>query len=109
MGEHSDFSVVTPASEPEIHKILSNCQTTNLIQIPPTPGFSKNVECSSALVPIITNTVNISLISGQFHPTLKESVISPLFKKLFLGNVPPDTDYLYITVSIRYQPKSKLK
>ena len=38
-------------------------------------------ECSSFLVPTITNIVNLSLISGQFHPTLKESTISPLLKK----------------------------
>jgi len=29
----------------------------------------------------MTNIVNLSLTSGQFHPILKESVISPLFKK----------------------------
>ena len=33
------------------------------------------------LVPTITNIVNLSLTSGQFHPILKESVISPLLKK----------------------------
>ena len=38
-------------------------------------------ECSSFLVPTITNIVNHSLISGQFHPTLKESIISLLLKK----------------------------
>ena len=29
----------------------------------------------------ITNIVNLSLSSGQFHPLLKQSTISPLFKK----------------------------
>ena len=38
-------------------------------------------ECSSNLVPTITNIVNLSLTFGQFHPTLKESIISPLLKK----------------------------
>jgi len=38
-------------------------------------------ECSSLLVPTITSIVNLSLISGQSHPTLKESIISPLLKK----------------------------
>jgi len=38
-------------------------------------------ECSSVRVPAIANIVNLSLISGQFHPTLKESAISPLLKK----------------------------
>ena len=36
---------------------------------------------SPTLVPTITNIVNLSLISGQFHHALKESVISPLLKK----------------------------
>ena len=38
------------------------------------------------MVPTITNIVNLSLISGQFHPTLKESIISPLLKKPTLDN-----------------------
>jgi len=33
---------------------------------------------------VLANIVNLSLSSGQFHPTLKESVISPLLKKLTL-------------------------
>jgi len=38
-------------------------------------------KCSALLVPTITNIVNLSLSSGNFHHTLKESVISPLLKK----------------------------
>ena len=38
-------------------------------------------ECSSVLVPTTTNIVKLSLSTGQFHPTLNESVISPLLKK----------------------------
>jgi len=38
-------------------------------------------KCSSVLIPTITNTVNLSLGSGTFHPILKESTISPLLKK----------------------------
>ena len=41
-------------------------------------------ECSSLLVATITNIVNLSLVSGQFHPTLKESIILPLLKKPIL-------------------------
>ena len=37
--------------------------------------------CNNILVPTITNIVNLSLTTGQFHPTLKESIISPLLKK----------------------------
>jgi len=36
---------------------------------------------ASVVTPISTNVVNLSLTSGQFHPILKESVISPLPKK----------------------------
>jgi len=32
-------------------------------------------------MPIITINVNLSLTSGQFHPILKESAISPLLTK----------------------------
>ena len=42
----------------------------------PLPNSRENV-----LVPTITNIVNLSLSSGQFHPTLKQSTISPLLKK----------------------------
>jgi len=38
-------------------------------------------ECSALLVPTITNIVNLSLSSSNFHHILKESVISPLLKK----------------------------
>ena len=40
--------------------------------------------CDSVLVPTITDIVNLSLTSGQFHPILKESVISPVLKKFTL-------------------------
>ena len=42
--------------------------------------------CASVLTPTITIIVNLSLTSGQFHPILKESVISPLVKKPTLDN-----------------------
>ena len=38
-------------------------------------------KCTALLVPTITKIVNLSLSSGNFHHTLKESVISPLLKK----------------------------
>ena len=38
-------------------------------------------EWSTLLVPTITNIVNLTLSSGNFHHTLKTSVISPLLKK----------------------------
>ena len=57
-------------------------QTSNLTQIRYLPGSLKNV--FSVLIPIITNIVNLSLSSGNFHSTPKESVVSPLLKKTYL-------------------------
>jgi len=74
-----NFSVFTPASEPEVYKILSNCPNKQCDSDPIPTWLLK--QCSSVHVPTITDIVNISLISGQFHTTLKESVISPLFNK----------------------------
>jgi len=74
-----DFSVFTPASESEVHKILSNCQNKQSDSDPIPTWLLK--ECSSILVPTSTNIVNLSLTTGQFHPTLNESIISPLLKK----------------------------
>jgi len=41
-------------------------------------------KCASVFVPTISNTVNLSLSFGRFHPTLKQSTISPLLKTLIL-------------------------
>jgi len=58
---------------------MSNCPNKQCDSDPIPTWLLK--ECSSVLVPTITNVVNLSLTSGQFHPTLKESIISPLLKK----------------------------
>ena len=79
-----DFSSFTPASESEILKILSNCSNKQSDSDPIPTWLLK--ECASVLVPTITNIVNFSLTSGQFHHILKESVISPLLKKSTLDN-----------------------
>ena len=70
-------------------------------------------ECSSVLIPTITNIVNLSLISGQFHPTLKESVISPLLKKPTLdkeefSNYRPISNLSLISKIIERVVKSRL-
>ena len=77
-----DFSTFNPASESEIHKVHSNCPNKQSDSDPISTWLLK--ECSSMLVPTITNIVNLSLTSGQFHPILKESVIFPLVKKATL-------------------------
>jgi len=65
-----NFSVFTPASESEIYQILYNCP--NKQSDPILTWLVK--ECSSVLVSVITNIVNLSLTSGHFCPTLKESL-----------------------------------
>ena len=61
----------------------------------------------------VTNIVNLSLISSQFHPTLKESVISPLLKKPTLdkeelSNYRPISNLSLISKIIERVVKSRL-
>ena len=80
------FSTVRPAAESEISKILFNCPN-KLSDSDPIPTWLLK-KCPSVLNPVITNIVNFPLSSGNFHlNTLKESVISPLFKKSSLDEV----------------------
>ena len=70
-------------------------------------------ECASVLVPTITDIVNLSLTSGQFHPILKESVISPLLKKSNLdkdqlSNYRPISNLSLISKIIERIVKSRL-
>ena len=67
-----DFSTFKPASESEISKILFNCPNKQCDSDPIPTWLLK--ECSALLVPTITNIVNLSLSSGNFHHTLKESL-----------------------------------
>ena len=87
MSPHSPAPLTTPPSFALLNLPLNlKCQrsfstflTNNLILILSQLGLFK--KCASVLVPTITNIVNLSLSSGQFHPTLKQSTISPLLKK----------------------------
>ena len=63
----------------KLSKILFNCPNKQS-DSDPIPTWLLKI-CASVLTPIITNIVNLSLSSSQFHPILKESVISPLLKK----------------------------
>ena len=63
------FYTFTPASESEIHKILSNCPNKQSDSDPIPTWLLK--ECASVLIPTVTNIVNLSLTSGQFHPIPK--------------------------------------
>jgi len=69
--------------------------------------------CSSVLIPTITNIVNLSLSSGQFHPLLKLSTISPLLKKPTLdkdqlSNYRPISNLSLISKIIERIVKSRL-
>ena len=77
-----DFCCFTPASESEIIKILLKCPNKYSDSDPIPTWLHK--ECAFVLVLTITNIVKFSLTSSQFHPFLKESVISPLLKKYTL-------------------------
>jgi len=70
-------------------------------------------QCASVLVHTITNIVNLSLTSGQFHHILKESVISPLLKKSTLdknqlSNYRPISNLSLISKIIERVVKSRL-
>jgi len=68
--------------------------------------------CFALLVPTITNIVNLSLSSGNFHHTLKESVISllkiPTFDKDELSNYRPISNLSLISKIIERVVKSCL-
>jgi len=74
-----DFSTFKPATESEISKILSSSPNKQSDSDPIPTWLLK--ERSSVLIPTITNIVNLSLSSGNFHFTLKEYVVFPLLKK----------------------------
>jgi len=66
-------------------------------------------KCASVLVPTITNRVS----SGQFHPTLKQSTISPLLKRYSLdkdrrSNYCPISNLSLVSKIIEYVVKSRL-
>jgi len=73
-------SVQCPPGSPHLTSVdLFNCPNKQS-DSDPIPTWLLKV-CASVLTPTITNIVNLSLSSGQFHRILKESVISPLLKK----------------------------
>jgi len=77
-----DFSTFKPASESEISKILFRCPNKQCDSDPIPTWLLK--KCSALLVPTITNIVNLSLSSGNFHHTLKECHIT-CPQKTYLG------------------------
>jgi len=78
----------------------STVPTSNLSSILPIPAWILK-KCPSVLIPTITNTVDLSLSSGQFHPILKQSTVSPLLKKSTLDKDQPSLSN-YRPVSLLY-------
>jgi len=106
-----DFSTFQPASEAEISKILLGCPNKQSDSDPIPTCLLK--QCASILVPTITNIVNLSLNSGEFHPALKQSVISPLLKKATLdkdqlSNYRPISNLSLLSKIIERVVKSRL-
>ena len=66
----------------------STVPTSNLSSILPIPAWLLKT-CPSVLITTITDTVDLSLSSGQFHPILKQSTLSPLLKKSTLDKDQP--------------------
>jgi len=106
-----DFSTFKPASGSQICKILFNCPNKQSDSDPIHTWLLK--ECSALLVPTVTNIVNLSLSSGNFHHTLKESVISPLLKKPTLdkdglSNYRPISNLSFLSKIIERVVKARL-
>ena len=106
-----DFSNFRPATESEISRILFNCPNKQSDSDPIPTWLLK--ECASVLTPVITNIVNLSLSSGNFHSTLKEAIVSPLLKKSTLekdelSNYRPISNLSLISKIIERVVKSRL-
>ena len=72
----SDF---TPVTSDEITKIISQSPDT-FCDLDPIPTFLLK-QCLSALVPTITNIINLSLSTGLFPTHFKSSLVLPHLKK----------------------------
>ena len=73
------FDVFRPASIDEISKLISQSPDTHC-DLDPIPSTLLK-ECMSALLPTITNIINLSLASGVFPDQFKSSSVHPLIKK----------------------------
>ena len=103
------FSTFRLASESEVSKILLSCPN-NQSESNPIPTWLLE---KSVLIPTITNIVNLSLSSGQFHPIIKQSIISPLLKKStldkdLLSNYRPISNLSVVSKIIERIVKSRL-
>ena len=75
----TDLTFFSPATEEEICKLVSQSSNT-FCDLDPLPT-SLLKHCLPALLPTITNIVNLSLSSGVFPKQFKLSSVIPLLKK----------------------------
>src|SRR6218665_397701 len=80
LTHHSQFS--SPVS------LLLNSFPNKQCELDPIPT-SLLKDCASALVPVITKIINLSLSSGNFPMVFKHSLVTPLLKKANLDKENP--------------------
>src|SRR6218665_2937743 len=84
---HSSLSILFPASEAEVSLLLTSLPNKQC-ELDPIPTFRLK-DCASALVPVITKIINLSLSSGNFPMVFKHSLVTPLLKKANLDKENP--------------------
>jgi len=77
-----DFSFFHPATIDEVSALLAQSPVTSC-DLDPIPTTLLKL-CKSALIPTITNIINLSLASGVFPDNFKSCSVHPLLKKLNL-------------------------
>ena len=75
----SNFSCFTPATEEEVSKLLQSFPNKQCSLDPIPTSLLK--QCSSLLLPTITKIINLSLLTGTFPSSFKNSLVTPLLKK----------------------------
>src|ERR1700733_5174853 len=78
-ASQSSLTILSPASESEV-SLLLNALPNKQCELDPIPT-SLLKDCASALVPIITKIINLSLFTGNFPLNFKHSHVTPLLKK----------------------------
>ena len=74
-----DLSIFQPATINEISTLLANCPDSSS-ELDPIPTTLLK-QCKHALLPTITNIINLSLSTGIFPDQFKSSVVHPKLKK----------------------------
>ncbi len=100
MSPHVVLSDFEPASEEEVRKYIRESANKSC-SLDPMPTWLVK-ECMDSLLPIITKIVNLSLSECCMPGQLKEAILTPLLKKIFLDcevlkNFRPVSNLAYIS------------